>query len=95
MSILIFLIALGAEFFNGLVFMITWNWFAYPILSLPELGYAQAFGLLLVISSFKNRTASKVGEKKSEEQQLYEAIAHVIYSALLATVGFILQAIMY
>lgn len=56
-------------FWAGLAASVLWGWFAVPIFGLPAIGVAQAYGIALVLRSFRGmmppedaKTGRSVGE---------------------------------
>lgn len=55
LAALILTLVWGA-FWAGLAASVLWSWFAVPIFGLPALGVAQAYGIALVLRSFRGMT---------------------------------------
>lgn len=49
----IILTLVWGAFWAGLAASVLWGWFAVPIFGLPALGVAQAYGIALVLRSFR------------------------------------------
>lgn len=64
----IILTLVWGAFWAGLAASVLWGWFAVPIFGLPALGVAQAYGIALVLRSFRgmmpgdSKTDRSVGE---------------------------------
>lgn len=64
----IILTLVWGAFWAGLAASVLWGWFAVPIFGLPALGVAQAYGIALVLRSFRgmmpedSKTKSSAGE---------------------------------
>lgn len=52
----IILTLVWGAFWAGLAASVLWGWFAVPIFGLPALGVAQAYGIALVLRSFRGMT---------------------------------------
>ena len=64
----IILTLVWGAFWAGLAASLLWGWFAVPIFGLPDIGVAQAYGLALVLRSFRGmmpedaKTTRSMGE---------------------------------
>lgn len=52
----IILTLVWGAFWAGLAASVLWGWFAVPIFGLPAIGVAQAYGIALVLRSFRGMT---------------------------------------
>lgn len=70
----------------GFGLSVLWRWFAVP-LGVPEIGWAHAAGLLLLLGMTRSRL------HKSQPPGGMEWLMYVIWPAIALAVGFILKSV--
>jgi len=74
--------------------MLNWNWFATTV-GAPRIGFLQAYGLSLVVSSFISESSSKANEKESLAYRVvYAFLMTILRFAVLVGAGAALHAAM-
>ncbi len=87
MGYIVLIAAIGSLLWHAVVFGILWRWFFVPIFNLPNLGFAEAVGIVSIVALFSH------GALKKEEEEEKATMSRIQQAFLMPLVCLAVGAI--